>query len=288
MIVFPNPVKTCLDDTRERVNLLCGRNVTDEDIIKQLGSSANTVNSSSIGVLGAEFAWIKRRRPFFNVHPPVLRGLANTSLSIKPCSIPMSVVHDIGIICVKFPTVVSHKLLTGVSHFYLTIANTLIDVVRQTIVTKKSVGIGYHTRDAMFHITCPMDEDFESANSRLFEDSVEQSDFEVSQRHYISRIALGVMLLAADPGFIEPVLLRRDLGKIDDKQKLAERARRNGVIGYEIGSNMEVSPHFRRPHFAIRWTGKGSTIPRLVTVKGAIIHKSQLEVPTGYELDNNV
>ena len=50
---------------------------------------------------------------------------------------------------------------------------------------------------------------------------------------------------------------------------------------------MECAPHFRRPHFAIRWTGKGGAVPRMVPVKGSVV-KRQLatDVPTGYMDDD--
>ena len=44
-----------------------------------------------------------------------------------------------------------------------------------------------------------------------------------------------------------------------------------------------VSPHMRVPHFAIRWTGKGRTKPKLVPVKGSLVNREKiLPIPTGY------
>jgi hypothetical protein len=101
----------------------------------------------------------------------------------------------------------------------------------------------------------------------------------------VLRIAAGVMLLASDPRFIEPVLLNRDKNvSPDNRYKAIERAKRNGVHGYNIGNHIELSPHFRRPHFAIRWTEKGRSVPRLVPVAGSVVNRSKLlEIPSGYE-----
>ena len=60
------------------------------------------------------------------------------------------------------------------------------------------------------------------------------------------------------------------------------RAKRKGKFGFSIGKKYETMPHFRRPHFALRHTGKGGSIPKIVPAKSSIVHKSVLtRVPTG-------
>jgi hypothetical protein len=286
MITFPNPIKTHLDQTRELVFNLIGKRLSDREIIDRAVSNYCEDLATSTSVMMTETFWTKIKKPYFNIHPPVIKGLANTTLSLKPRSIPRSIVNDLGIVCVKFPKEFSHKLLRGITHFYLGCGDVAISIQDASVRKLDSVAISYFNEEAVFTTYCPMDEDFLSCNDQKYSFGVKQTDFDLAQRNFITRIGLGVLLLAADPAFIEPVLLKRDYGKNGDKDKLADKARRNGVIGFEIGSNMEVSPHFRRPHFSIRWTGKGSQVPRLVYVKGSVIHKSQLEVPTGYEDDS--
>lgn len=96
-------------------------------------------------------------------------------------------------------------------------------------------------------------------------------------------------MLACDSRYCEPILLNRDKQKRlteEDKKKAQNRARNRGVYGFDIGKDVEISPHFRRPHFAIRWTGEGRKVPKLVPVKGAVINKRLLEeIPTGYDGD---
>lgn len=103
------------------------------------------------------------------------------------------------------------------------------------------------------------------------------------------RLAVAVMMLADDPSIITPDVLGKDRDRYNIetdeawKQRAVERARRRGVVGWNIGADYEVCPHYRRPHFGLRYTGKGGTIPRIVPIKGAIVHRSKLtEVPTGY------
>lgn len=104
-----------------------------------------------------------------------------------------------------------------------------------------------------------------------------------------ARIAITVMLLANDPSIIEPDVLSKDRAEYnrtkdpERKRIIEERARRRGKIGWNIGEFYETMPHYRRPHFGIRHTGKGGTIPRIVPIKGAVVHRNKLtRVPTGY------
>jgi hypothetical protein len=286
VIEFDNPVKTSLDDLREQVLKLSGSRFPDESLIAGMAKNYSDSTSTAFAFAQTEYWCIKRKRPYFNIHPPVIKSLANTPLRIKPRTIPKSVINDLGTICVKFPKELQHKYLKNVSHFYLSCGNEVLEWESKSFKKQDAVHICYSDTVAAFNVYCPMDQDFDTCNSQERSVGAHVTQFEIEQRDFITRIALGVMLLASDPAFVEPILLRRDFGKPGDKSAMAERARRNGVIGYEIGANMEVSPHFRRPHFAIRWTGKGAEIPRLVPVKGAVIHKSQLHVPTGFEADD--
>lgn len=98
--------------------------------------------------------------------------------------------------------------------------------------------------------------------------------------------AVGVLLLARDPDFFQPSILNKDEHRRDsfDMGFLVDRAKRRGKFGFELGRNIDVCPHMRRPHFAIRWTGKGGSVPRLVPVKGSIIHRSKaMEIPSGFD-----
>lgn len=99
------------------------------------------------------------------------------------------------------------------------------------------------------------------------------------------RVAFSVLLLAHDPSIVEPDVLSKDREKYQRTldEKCVERAHRRGKVGWHIGRQLESMPHYRRPHFALRWTGKGGNIPRIVPVKGAVVHREKWQkVPTGY------
>jgi hypothetical protein len=70
---------------------------------------------------------------------------------------------------------------------------------------------------------------------------------------------------------------------------LVEKAAKRGVVGWSIGEQYEAIPHFRRPHLGLRWTEKGRKTPRIVPIKGSIVHRSKAtDVPTGYLTEDGI
>lgn len=226
-------------------------------------------------VVCMESLWMEKRRPFFNVHAPILRSLVKTPLSIKPNVIPRSIVHELGVMCIKFP--IGYDEFT-IRHFFVGVVDAAVIGYEERELSRQ-VAIAFHTSDACFCSHIPMDKTFADFPNSYGATMTNGEDLLMKK---LSRIAIGTMLLAADPAFIKPIILRKDTGKNEDIESLAERAKKRGVFGFEIGADMETSPHFRRPHFGIRWTGRGGKIPKLVPIKGSVIHKDMLRVPTGY------
>jgi hypothetical protein len=91
-------------------------------------------------------------------------------------------------------------------------------------------------------------------------------------------------LLADDAtGLLERDLLARDRGKPVTQAALDRAARLKG-IGWTLGARLDSTPHLRRPHFARRWTGPGRKVPRLVPIKGSVVHRQSLTtIPTGQD-----
>lgn len=236
-----------------------------------------------------EKRFIRKSRPFFNVYPSVLSALQKTRLTIKPSQIPISIVHQLQTIGVRIPIGSPLAKETGFNSFILSVINeeTMQNLKRQgcpdvfsmngnsgivCCATSEIEGGG-----VMFS-SCPMNCAFDDIPNG------ELSETQRSKTNLVCRIALGVMMLAADPDYIKPVILKADEGKTTPIEERIARAKNRGVYGFTIGEEIERSPHFRRPHFGIRWTGKGGAIPRLVPIKGAIVGKEIMTtVPTGYE-----
>lgn len=120
-------------------------------------------------------------------------------------------------------------------------------------------------------------------------DSAQHSD----SMRFALKAALTLHILADDPSIITPDVLSKDRERYDSetdeawKQRAVERARRRGIVGWNLGADYEVCPHYRRPHLGLRYTGKGKSVPRIVPIKGSVVHRSRLtEVPTGYLLSD--
>lgn len=100
------------------------------------------------------------------------------------------------------------------------------------------------------------------------------------------RVLVTVALLKDNPEYAEQIVLKADEYRVkpENRASLADKARRRGVNGVDIGRHIESMPHFRRPHFAIRWKGhKPNLTPELVPVKGAVVARNKVtDVPTGY------
>lgn len=112
-------------------------------------------------------------------------------------------------------------------------------------------------------------------------------------RKLATRIALTTCMLADDPEIITRDVLNKQQGQYDGerndsrKKQMEDKARNNGVFGWSIGKNVEVSPHVRRPHWALRYTGPKGSVPQIVPVKGCKVNASKLtDVPNGHMLDD--
>lgn len=103
------------------------------------------------------------------------------------------------------------------------------------------------------------------------------------------RIGIALCLLAGDPSIIQPDVLSKDRDRFDsstdpvERQRLVDKARKRGIVGFRVGEQYESIPHYRRPHPALFHTGKGRTVPRIVFRSGCVVHRDKMtKVPTGY------
>lgn len=108
-----------------------------------------------------------------------------------------------------------------------------------------------------------------------------------------TRICLTVLMIQDDPDIITPDVLNEHQSRYDKetdeawKNNARRKAKNKGVFGWSLGKHIEVAPHFRRPHWAVRWSGKGGTIPKVVPVKGCKVRDIALtSVPNGRMLED--
>lgn len=106
----------------------------------------------------------------------------------------------------------------------------------------------------------------------------------------VLKVIISCFLLSknSEDALVQPDILADDYEKFlnaDEilKKKLFEKAQKRGKFGWNIGKNIEVSPHFRNPHPALYWTGEGKQIPKIIFRKGTFVHRQVIEkLPTGF------
>lgn len=226
----------------------------------------------------AVFLWRRNRRPYVNVFPAVEKMLLNTKIeSIDPGTIEQTVLHSIETVEVRFA---SQR-----RPFFLTVTpkkETFVAKVGAIEAAFYGGEVAMRMQRQLFGCKKVHVVDSEKMMQVISLDVGEWMDLSLD----MLRIGVGIMMLASDPFFFIPAITKRDQERaLSGKQLIdaVERSKRRGNIGFNVGRDVEVCPHFRRPHFAMRWTGKGRETPRLVPVKGSIVHRAGIAVPTGYE-----
>lgn len=105
------------------------------------------------------------------------------------------------------------------------------------------------------------------------------------------RLVVTLCLLGDSPELIQPEVLNADEHKLTGQhniEALVAKARRRGKFGFTIGKDIEVMPHYRRPHLALVWYGKGKKKSKIIPRKGSIVHRAAVEkIPTGYAADES-
>lgn len=242
-------------------------------------------------VMLAEYRWILFRRAFYNVYPSVVECLEHTSLDMTMCQVGC----DIDPVAINFaegrePKVGDDRVTSILMEF----KQQFVDVGTSEAHNVPILTLCLNTINSDGN--CEYSALTFSGDRKLSEtgDDDRFEDGQKSDRQKMVSIAVGVALLSKDERFAEPILLRKDRHKKfateEDYQRAVARAYRRGRHGIAIGRELEseTSPHVRRPHFGIRWTGKGGKIPRLVPVKGCVVKRDKIyPVPTGY-LDSEV
>jgi hypothetical protein len=110
------------------------------------------------------------------------------------------------------------------------------------------------------------------------------------------------MIPQEDSDLIKPLVLNRDKEHFESTgdMKYIERARRNGVNGWDVGRDIPTpeemetlrqqagehgrkSPHWRTGYFAIRHTGEGRSVPVIRWIRETFVNKDLWkEIPQGY------
>lgn len=265
----------------------------------------NKLHAASEFAVGSIETWRSARSPYYKVYPGIVKSLTSLSLDTelsklklekmcllirfaegKEVSVCGGVVKLNSILVVSTGSDVLLSEVVEVGGKHLMPSTLFVSAFSETIEVVASDTAKHTTRQMIEKVPQgEMEKDLQ----------VEADKFIIEEQARLSvmstKIALTVILLANDPSVIEPDVLGKDRLRYESetdeewKVRAVERARRRGTVGWTVGRKYESCPHIRRPHFGLRYTGKGGTVPRIVPIKGSIVHRKKVtDVPTGYIL----
>lgn len=229
-----------------------------------------------------EHWWMAHKRPYYSIYPAVTKSLLAVKLDLDCSLIKMPVFE----LLLRFPVgnepirsgerYIKSCLAVGAKSPAGLMVQLLIEDDGSDKEDKSKIRFllkhGITVEESLNRV-----EDWDNA-SPDFKRNIES----------VIRTFCAVCLLGDDPDIIKPDVLNEHQRQFDETGdfKYVEHARKRGKVGWLVGSQIETCPHYRRPHLALRWTGEGHAIPKIVPVKGAIVHRNKLtDVPMGY-LDN--
>ena len=241
-----------------------------------------------------EKAWWELERPYYNVWPSVFEMIENVDLDVPMRCLTLP--HASMAMC--FAEGTKHGLASCLFSVRKAAEGQLfISIVANVYWNGELVSVwrcGQMRGDESLSVFAKCRE-----SERWKRDTAQaqamSEDQETAILLLLCHIFCGVSILANDATLVQPIVLNRDLLKYENadettKKYLEGRAARINGRGFNIGKNLEaeikatsMSPHVRKPHMALFWTGKGRTIPVLQLRRGAYIHRADVTtVPTGY------
>lgn len=234
-----------------------------------------------------ECNWLASCRPYYKVYPAFAEALLKLRLS---CTLEELALPDL-IVSLRF--VEGQEIVAGQQAILAMLVGSAASSLLSTIhIIRTPSGAEYIGATTVACNETPLDSYNREIAVREFipsDTGLHDTGTNEDLGAAILRLACSVALLAKDSEFLERDVLakhRRQYAETGD-QKYVEKAHKRGIVGWHLGRTFETIPHFRRPHLGLRWTGKGRTIPRIVPVKGSVVHRSRAsKVPTGYTLPN--
>lgn len=267
-------------------------------------SSVSHVGVASLSARHALFdeRWTNLGKPYYDVYPSVIPMLTSLNLDIPGNQITPP--HGLKDLVLRFPEC-DHQLQSGpvkIRTLFLSFQGCSKAVGSKEYGNGLVVGLDFGERDETCQIPMftmrvfPIDERSLEETMKSLRDFTDECDGIKVPTELIDdcvRVCLTVCLLGNNQELVQPQILSKDLAKWGDadeekRKALIEKAKRRGKFAFSLGadlekSNSEKSPHYRRPHLTIVWTGHGRTTLKTVMRKGALVHRDKInQVPTGY------
>lgn len=263
-----------------------------DEFYRSAFAGAVEMNSGQFyGQLRNEQDWEKARRPYYNVWPSIVPMLTRLNLDFDSglIKLPMPA------LCVRLPKernpltfdwkgedVQIRCMLMGDMNDGKGIS-ILIDV-GEVMGDGKDFGVPIYTyRNFRRREGLTVEEALrELGSNELAELGVQIPNDLVTD---CVRLCCSLCLLENNRSVISPDVLSKDRDRFEQTgdRKFVEKAHRRGKVGWDVGRHIEVVPHYRRPHMALVWTGRGREVPKIVPRRGSVVHRELVEkLPSGF------
>lgn len=229
-----------------------------------------------------ENLWVQNNRPFYNLWPSVTLGFSKVSLDF-PMPVLMPLLENL-----PFPLSIrlakGYEIQVGQSEMLSMFYGRCVCLSKEGWA--RGIGLWVNLRDGSTNqLLLRIDKHSieEELHSSEFQRNLSKDDEQTTL--IAARILTCLALIKDDSEMLDRVVLTSDQAEyaVSRDSRLEDKAKNRGVNGWNVGARLVVSPHYRHPHFAIRWTGKGRVTPILTAIKGSVVRRSKMtEVPTGY------
>lgn len=256
-------------------------------VLKLLKKKADeTSDTAGIGIATVEMDWFSSGRPYYKVYPSISQMLTKLDIdSVGFAQIPQPLSGD----AIQLQFKRGSKFIGKVESMLFR-RHTNSDGSKNYIWAVIDTGEKHRLGNSSSHFVLLIGESEEIIGDVL-DRSLDASFYSKAtltreDMRSCLKLVCTLCLLGDSPELIQPEVLNADEHKLNGQhniEALVAKARRRGKYGFTIGKDIEVMPHYRRPHLALVWYGPGKKKSKIIPRKGSIVHRSKVEkIPTGY------
>lgn len=247
-----------------------------------------------------ERGWIAKDRPYYNCYPAILPMLMKLRLDIPCSSIRSMAIEPIE---VRLPIKQDEDgPFTWGEHHVRTVFFGIQKMPKEIdspemidgICICFDIGELSEMNEPIYSFRFfPLRDDMNVEEaSRLFTDHHTAHQGVQVPRHIsenIIKLCACLSLISQDSDLITPDVLskhseRWKTANEEERNAMVVMAHRRGKKGWNIGHDIEYSPHYRRPHPALVRVGKGRISARIVMRRGSVVHRAKItDIPSGFD-----
>jgi hypothetical protein len=274
------------------------------------GRPISEVDPFTPALLETERLWCEARRPYYNVWPGIIPGLTKLKLDIDAgyfslplpellIRLPVKADHPLkfeyegkqwalrNVLCAN--TDLKYSAKKGDPHYIPGFTGQFVKAISYQIDIGECIdGLPDLPVRQYKHILVEPGRSIEWSFTHIpTHESAERGVlYPAWFNEDVARLICTVCLMATDPEIVEPEVLASDEERYSKTRDsaLVDKAHRRGKVGWNVGKDIEVVPHYRRAcPAALYWTGEGRRFPKIRFRKGSVVHRKRLaSVPTGF------